>query len=319
LNLPPSPSCSDEEFIRRAFLDTTGTLPTPDEVREFLAEATNERRNRVSESKSDGQASRISSSTHSHAPSFPDSGSSTARDRLIDSLLERPEFVDYWSYKWSDLLLVGSERLRPAAMWSYYNWVRQSVAANVPWDQSVRQLVTARGSTLENGAANFYALHDDPPNMAETVTQAFLGMSINCAKCHNHPMEKWTNDEYFGFANLFARVRMKSGPGDGEKVVFVANTGDINQPLRGRPQKPKPLDAASLDIRNPPTAVRRSRSGSRLATILTLRVPLPIEFGPIFSASALSRKWTTSGLPTPRATKSCSAPPLIFWRIGSLT
>jgi len=216
LNIPPSPGCRDEEFIRRAFLDTIGTLPTAKETREFLAGKSADR-----------------------------------RDRLIESLLARPEFVDYWSYKWSDLLLVNSERLRPAAMWSYYNWIRNNVAANTPWDRFVRELVTARGSTLENGAANFYALHDDPPNMAETTSQAFLGMSINCAKCHNHPMEKWTNDEYFGFANLFARVRSKAGGGDGEKIIFAASDGNINQPLTGRPQKPKPLDGLALPIDDP--------------------------------------------------------------------
>ncbi len=216
LNIPPSPRATDEVFIRRAFLDTIGVLPTAEEVRVFLADT-----------------------------------SSSKRDRLIDSLLARPEFVDYWSYKWSDLLLVNSERLRPAAMWSYYNWIRNNVAANTPWDRFVRELVTARGSTLENGAANFYALHEDPPNMAETTSQAFLGMSINCAKCHNHPMEKWTNDEYFGFANLFARVRSKTGGGDGEKIIFAASEGNINQPLTGRPQKPKPLDGHALSIDDP--------------------------------------------------------------------
>ena len=216
LNIPPSPRCTDEEFIRRAFLDTIGTLPTAREARDFAAD------------KAGGK-----------------------RDHLIESLLARPEFVDYWSYKWSDLLLVNSERLRPAAMWSYYNWIRNNVAANTPWDRFVRELVTAHGSTLENGAANFYALHDDPPNMAETTSQAFLGMSINCAKCHNHPMEKWTNDEYFGFANLFARVRSKTGSGDGEKIIFAASDGNINQPLTGRPQKPKPLDGHALSIDDP--------------------------------------------------------------------
>jgi hypothetical protein len=224
LNIPPSPRCHDSEFIRRAFLDTIGVLPTVDEVRSFLAEGD------FTAKKSNGQSK---------------------RDRLIESLLERPEFVDYWSYKWSDLLLVSSERLRAPAMWSYYNWIRNNVAANTPWDRLVREVVTARGSTLENGAANFYALHDDPPNMAETTSQAFLGMSINCAKCHNHPMEKWTNDEYFGFANLFARVRAKTGSADGEKIIFAIDAGNINQPLTGRPQKPKPLDSKPLEMDDP--------------------------------------------------------------------
>ena len=238
LNLPPSARCTDEEFIRRAFLDTIGTLPMADEVRVFLAGndvAADVRR------RTDGTSTDSASSPRRLQQ----------RDRLIDSLLARPEFVDFWGYKWSDLLLVNSERLRPAAMWSYYNWIRNSVAANTPWDRFVRELVTARGSTLENGAANFYALHEDPPDMAETTSRAFLGMSINCAKCHNHPMEKWTNDEYFGFANLFARVRSKTGGGDGEKIIFAASEGNINQPLTGRPQKPKPLDGHVLSIDDP--------------------------------------------------------------------
>lgn len=243
LNIPPSPRATDEVFIRRAFLDTIGTLPTAEEVREFLSDGRSRREEAHSSRTSNDQSLLTSATTSSER--------TNKRDRLIESLLARPEFVDYWSYKWSDLLLVNSERLRPAAMWSYYNWIRNSVAANTPWDRFVRELVTARGSTLENGAANFYALHDDPPNMAETTSQAFLGMSINCAKCHNHPMEKWTNDEYFGFANLFARVRSKTGNGDGEKIIFAASEGNINQPLTGRPQKPKPLDGHALSIDDP--------------------------------------------------------------------
>src|SRR5205807_2040344 len=150
--LAPSPPASDDEFIRRAFIDTIGVLPTAEEVRRFLADE-----------------------------------SPSRRDVLIELLLNRPEFVDYWSYKWSDLLLVNSQKLRPPAMWSYYNWIRWQVAADTPWDQFVRQIATATGSTLENGAANFYVLHDDAAKRAETMSVAFMGMSINCAKCHNHP------------------------------------------------------------------------------------------------------------------------------------
>ncbi len=237
LNLPPSPRCTDAEFIRRAFLDTIGVLPTAAEVRAFLADT----ENAAPRAGTSPAAGRNESAPARFA----------RRDRLIESLLQRPEYVDYWSYKWSDLLLVNSEKLRPPAMWSYYHWIRNHVAANTPWDRFVRQLVTAKGSTLENGAANFYALHEDPPNLAETTSQAFLGMSINCAKCHNHPMEKWTNDEYFGFANLFARVRTKTGAGDGEKIIFVTGEGNLNQPLTGRPRPPKPLDGKPLPLDDP--------------------------------------------------------------------
>ena len=244
LRLPPSPQCSDAEFIRRAFLDTTGTLPSIQEAREFLAD------------RSEGK-----------------------RDRLIDSLLKRPEFVDYWAYKWSDVLLVQSKALKPAAMWAYYDWIRNHVAANTPWDKMVRELVTAQGSTLENGAANFFVLHDDARLLAENTTQAFLGMSVQCAKCHNHPMEKWTNDEYYQFANLFARVRTKSGPADGDFVIFAAASGDLVQPLRGKPQPPRPLDGKFLPMDDP--ADRRSYLADWLVS----------PENPYFARSIVNRIW----------------------------
>ncbi|MEX0678284.1 MAG: DUF1549 domain-containing protein [Pirellulales bacterium] len=211
LNLPPSPPAGDAEFFRRAYIDTIGLLPTVEETRAFLVDEA------------------------------PDK-----RDKLIDHLLARPEFVDYWAYKWSDLLLVNSDRLKPAAMWSYYHWIRNNVAANTPWDKFARQLVTATGSTLENGAANFYVLHQDPPALAETVSVAFLGMSINCAKCHNHPLEKWTNDQYYGMANLFARVRAKEAAGDGNSVVYPVTRGEWIQPRTGKAQPPRPLDGEAV-------------------------------------------------------------------------
>ncbi len=213
LNLPPSARAGDEEFVRRAFIDTIGTLPTADEVRAFL-----------------------------------DDKSLSKRDALIDSLLNRPEFVDYWTYKWSDLFLVNSEKLKPAAMWSYYRWLRHQVAGNAPWDKLAREVVTATGSTLENGAANFFVLHGDPADLAETTSQAFLGMSINCAKCHNHPLEKWTNDQYYSMANLFARVQVKDAAGEGNAVVFTNDRGDLLQPRTGKPQPPAPLDAEALSL-----------------------------------------------------------------------
>ncbi len=244
LNLLPSARCNDTDFIRRAFLDTIGVLPSSQETRGFLADDSKEK-----------------------------------RDRLIETLLGRPEFVDYWSYKWSDLLLVQSKRLRPTAMWSFYQWIRQNVAANTPWDAMVRQIVTAQGSTLENGAANFFILHSDPKLVAETTSQAFLGMSINCARCHNHPMEKWTNDEYFGFANLFARVRSKTGTVDGDNLVFASASGDLVQPLRGKPQAPKPLEGRAIPLDDP---------GDRRATLADWLVSPDNAY---FSRAIVNRIW----------------------------
>ena len=216
LNLNPSPRCSDEVFVRRTFLDTIGTLPTSLEVRQFLED-----------------------------------GSPTKRDDLIESLLTRPEFTDYWSYHWSDLLMINGTLLRPDAVKAYYTWIHDNVKANTPWDDFVRAVVTAKGSSMENGATNFYALHQSPEDMAETVSQAFLGLSIGCAKCHNHPLEKWTNDQYYSFANLFSRVRAKGWGGDprngdGNRTLVTVTSGELIQPRTGKPQPPTPLDAESL-------------------------------------------------------------------------
>ena len=216
LNLKPSPSAGDSEFLRRVYVDTIGTLPTEKEVREFLADRSPDKRNRV-----------------------------------IESLLSRPEFVDYWTYKWSDVLMLNGNLLRPEAIKTYYHWVKGHVEKNTPWDEFVREVVTAQGSSFENGATNFYALHQDPEAMSENVSQAFLGLSIGCAKCHNHPLEKWTNDQYYAMANLFSRVRAKgwggdSRSGDGKRTLYVVSSGELIQPRTGKPQPPTPLDSDPL-------------------------------------------------------------------------
>lgn len=245
LNLPPSELCTDSEFIRRSFIDTIGVLPTAEETRQFL-----------------------------------DDPSTGKRDLLIESLLKRPEFVDYWSYKWSDLLLVNSDKLPVQPMWSYYQWIRRQVERNVHWDQLVQKLLTSTGSTLENGGGNFFILHDEPTKIAETVSTAFLGMSIACAKCHNHPMEKWTNDQYFAFANLFSRVRSKNGPVADERVIFTAGDGDLVQPLTGRPQQPTPLDGKPLPL--------NSSEDRRIAMARWLTSP----DNPYFARAITNRVWS---------------------------
>ncbi|NNM30180.1 MAG: DUF1553 domain-containing protein, partial [Akkermansiaceae bacterium] len=221
LNLPPSPRADDSEFLRRVYLDTTGTLPRPDETRAFLADASPEK-----------------------------------RDGVIEALLASPEFVDYWAYRWSDVFLVNGRRLRPEAVKAYYRFIRENVEANTPWDDFARRIVTAKGSSVREGATNFYAVHQDPETMAENVSQAFLSLSLNCAKCHNHPLEKWTNDQYYAFANLFARVRAKgwggdARNGDGVRTVWVEPRGDLIQPRTGRPQPPAPLDADPIAADDP--------------------------------------------------------------------
>ena len=221
LRLVPSPRAADTTWVRRAYLDTIGRLPSPEEVKTFLADTSPGR-----------------------------------NARTVDLLLARPEFVDYWTYKWSDVLLVTGSKLRPAAVDAYYRWIRDRVAENTPWDRLVREVVTARGSSLENGATNYFAVNQDPETLAENVSQAFLSLSIGCAKCHNHPLEKWTNDQYYAFANLFARVRAKGWGGDGRngdglRTLYVEARGDLLQPRTGRPQPPAPLDGAALPVDDP--------------------------------------------------------------------
>ncbi|MDA0834853.1 MAG: DUF1553 domain-containing protein [Planctomycetota bacterium] len=225
LNLPPSPPCDDATFLRRVYLDTIGQLPTAEETRDFLNDTSPDKRHRV-----------------------------------IEYLLSQPSYVDYWSYRWSDLLLVSSKKLDKAAVKAYYQWVRDRVAGNTPWDQFAREIVTARGNTIDNGAANFFALHQDSLDMAETVSMAFLGMSINCARCHDHPLEKWTNDDYYAMANLFSRVRGKSwsgsGSAEGKRVIFTVTEGELIQPRTGKPQPPSPLDGRAIPFDE--TADRRT-------------------------------------------------------------
>lgn len=212
LNLEPSGRSDDAVFVRRAFLDTTGVLPTADDVRAFLA---------------DDRADK--------------------RDRLIERLLHSRAFVDYWSYRWSDVLMINGNLLRQQAVKAYYEWIRHHVERNTPWDEIVRELITSRGSSLEQGATNFFALHQTPEDMAENVSQAFLGLSIGCARCHNHPLEKWTNDQYYAFANLFSRVRAKGWGGDGrsgsgQRTLITVSEGELLQPRAGKPRMPAPLD-----------------------------------------------------------------------------
>jgi hypothetical protein len=249
LNLPASPESGDPEFVRRAFIDTIGRLPSVDEARAFLADPSPNR-----------------------------------RDALIDRLLGMPEFVDYWTYKWSDLLMLNGTRLRPQALRAYYQWVRKQVADGVPWDRFVREVVTASGESVENGATNFYALSQSPEDMTENVSQAFLGLSIGCAKCHNHPLEKWTNDQYYGMASLFARVRAKGWggeprSGDGLRTVYAAEAGELVQPRTGKPQPPTPLDGRPLAFDDP--------TDRRVALARWLTAPE----NPYFARSIANRVW----------------------------
>lgn len=249
LGLDSSPLCSDSEFLRRSSLDATGTIPTEEQVRAFLADT-----------------------------------DPNKRAKWVDQLLTSPAYVDYWTYRWSDLLTLNSNLLRADGIKAYYQWIRSHVERNTPWDQFTREIVTARGEALENGATNFYAINQDPESMTENICQAFMGLSIGCAKCHNHPLEKWTNDQYYAMANMFARVRAKGWggevrDGDAQRTLLVLDRGDLIQPLRGKPQPPAPLDGTPLDIDSP--------EDRRIALADWLTSPQ----NPYFTRSIVNRVW----------------------------
>ncbi len=244
LRLKPSPLCSDEEFIRRAYLDAIGTLPTVEEQERFLKETA------------------------------PDK-----RAKLIDALLSRPEYIDFWTYKWSDLLLVSSRKLPQKAIWSFHQFIRQSVAQNVGWDRFARSILTAQGSNLDNGAVNFFLLHKDVAQRAETTSVTFLGMSIGCARCHNHPLEKWTQDQYWQFANLFSRVGLFNGDRGGEVIAKALPSGEVLHLRRGIPMPPTPLDGEALPLDS--TMDRRTA----LADWLTAPA------NPYFAKAIINRVW----------------------------
>jgi hypothetical protein len=218
----PAGLCTDAEFLRRATLDTLGTIPKPEEVRAFLSD----RR--------------------------PDK-----RARLIDSLLARPEFADFWALKWSDLLRVSEETLDSAGVRAYHAWIRQAITENRPLDQFARALLTASGNTLENPAANYYRAVSEPTNWMETTAQLFMGRRVQCAKCHNHPFDRFTQDDYFALAAFFAQVRIEGTGfggrrrrfGGGQGVTVSLNpSAEMTQPRTGEVMAPRVPGAAAATV-----------------------------------------------------------------------
>ncbi len=212
----PSGLSSDAEFLRRASLDAIGTLPRPDEIRGFVAS------------------------------SDPDK-----RAKLVQSLLDRPEYTDWWTLKWADILRNNGNEVGDKGMWSFHNWIRAAFRENRPLDVIVRQLITAQGSTYTEGPTNYYRVAKTPQDLAETTAQVFLGVRLQCARCHHHPFENWGQDDYYGLAAFFARVGLKNSQEFGlfgrETVVRLNPSGEVKHPKTGQVMKPKPLDADFVD------------------------------------------------------------------------
>jgi len=252
LRLLPSDRCSDSTFVRRAYLDLTGAIPPAAEARRFVADPR------------------------------PDK-----RARLIDSLLQRPEFADFWALKWADLLRVEEIVLDRKGVAIFHEWIRQSIAENRPLDQFVREILTATGSTYKVAPANYYRALRAPDLRAEAVAQVFLGTRLNCAKCHNHPFERWTMDDYYGFAAVFDGIEYeikenkrydKSDKKNfiGEQIVKLASARKLKHPRSGKLPELRLLgDSARLE----PDAERLAR----LAQWLTAH--------PLFARVQVNRIW----------------------------
>ena len=221
MRILPSGLSSDAEFLRRASLDLTGLPPTADRVRSFLADSTSSREKRA---------------------------------KLVDELIGSPDFVEFWANKWADLLQSSSENLGAKAVWQYRAWIRNAVSQNKPYDQFVREVLLAEGSSYQNPAANYYRVLREPGKIAEDVSQTFLGVRFNCNKCHDHPFEQWTQNQYYEFASYFGHLAFKRGAvgtgyvkyeGGGtqhvfaEEVLYHNHDAKVEHPKTGKTVPPK--------------------------------------------------------------------------------
>ncbi len=257
LRIEPSLLSSDEEFVRRVHLDVMGSLPTPDEVRTFLSDTDPDR-----------------------------------RGKLIEELLERPEFADWWALKWTDRLGCNQRFVGKAGAIKYHRWIRHAMAVNMPEDEFVRTILTASGPNYSIPSAGFWrrlrkggiGSTIDPLLAAEETSQLFLGVRIQCARCHNHPAERWTQNDYYGLAAFFPRLRFKDGPFfngryDKEDTVYETREGEVTHPRTGQAVAPKLLGAQLADV---------TRDGDRRAVLARWLVAAD---NPFFARAAVNRIW----------------------------
>lgn len=211
LNVTPSHLCSDSVFLRRVTTDICGRVPRPEEVREFLADESPEKRSRV-----------------------------------IDRLLKEPDYADHWANKWMDLLRPNPYRVGIKTVLNYDRWIRERFHQRMPWDQFVRELVAARGSTFRYGGVTLFRDRRSPDEVGTLVSQLFVGVRLECAKCHHHPFEKWGQDDFYSFAAWFSRIGRKgtgvSPPISGsEEFFFVGKSGSVRHPVTNEVLEPRPL------------------------------------------------------------------------------
>ncbi len=218
LRIVPSDLAGDEAFIRRAFLDIVGLAPTAEERSVFLGDKN------------------------------PDK-----RGALVDELLTRKEFTEMWVMKWAELMQIrtfnnGGQQVSYKAALNYYNWLRERIAGNVPFNELVRELLSAEGGTFSSPATNFFQIEQDVMKLTENVAQVFMGTRIQCAQCHNHPFDRWTMDDYFSFAAFFAQVKRKPAEDPRERVIYDQN-GEMQHPVTKQNMEPKFLGGPKPEIK----------------------------------------------------------------------
>ena len=216
LRITPSELCSDEVFLRRACVDIIGRLPTPEQYTAFMADT---------------------------APN--------KREKLVDDLLTRKEFVELWVMKFAELLQIrttDNQTVSYKAALLYYNWLSEKLAAGVPMNKIVQELLGANGGTFKNPAANYFQVTNETLLLAENTAQVFMGMRIQCAQCHNHPFDRWTQNEYYQFAAFFSQIGRKQAEDPREVVVFNSGGGEVAHPVSGQAMKPKFLGGEEPDV-----------------------------------------------------------------------
>lgn len=214
LRMLPSELCTDEEFLRRVTLDVVGKLPTSAEYDAFIA-----------------------------------STEPNKREKVVDELLGRKEFSEIWVMKFAELLQIRTTiTVSYKSMLLYYNWLQEKIAANVPMNQIVQELLGASGGTFKAPATNYYQIETDTLKTAENVAQVFMGMRIQCTQCHNHPFDRWTMDDYYSFAAFFSQIGRKPGEDPRELVIFNSGSGDVKHLVGGRVMAPKFLGGAVPDV-----------------------------------------------------------------------
>ena len=217
LRILPSELCTDEEFLRRATIDITGTLPTEEEYLSFVSDP-----------------------------------SSDKRDKVVDKLLSRKEFTEVWVMKFAELLQISTNannQVSYKATLLYYNWLQERIAKNVPFNKIVQELLSSTGGTFNNPSTNYYQIERDTLKLSENVAQVFMGMRLQCAQCHNHPFDRWTMDDYFSFAAFFSQIGRKNAQDPREVIVYNRGSGDMKHPVGGKIMEPVFLGAAKPEIK----------------------------------------------------------------------